>query len=274
MRNGSHNKAHSIILIVVLVIALLSVAGCSLVRQSIAALRSTDSFIPNENDTRVLFEPGAEDYADKIASFLPSAIQQVEEKQYRHFLEPVRVYVCASRESFKKYYGADVRAGVFTKLFLSPRVFEHGDEIAKQYLMHELSHLHLQQQLGLYKSKRLPMWFNEGLATYVSNGGGANLISEEQAIESIRAGKHFVPNKVAGFIFKKTPSHFGLEQHMFYRQSMMFISYLATINESGFRKLLLSVENGEGFATSLQAAYNKKLEELWEGFLHEVNKAA
>jgi hypothetical protein len=81
MRRGSHKKAHSIILPVVLVIALLLVSGCSFVRYSIAALRSTDHFIPNENENRVLFEPGAEDYANKVALFIPSAIQQIEEKQ-------------------------------------------------------------------------------------------------------------------------------------------------------------------------------------------------
>ncbi|MCX5847871.1 MAG: hypothetical protein NTW65_00245, partial [Deltaproteobacteria bacterium] len=64
----------------------------------------------------------------------------------------------------------------------------------------------------------------------------------------------------------------GLEPHMFYRQSMMFISYLAAINELGFQKLLLSVESGECFSTVLQSAYNEKLEELWDGFLRGVNK--
>ena len=52
----------------------------------------------------------------------------------------------------------------------------------------------------------------------------------------------------------------------------MFISYLAGINESGYQKLLIGVENGERFSTALQAAYNNKLEELWNEFLHEVNK--
>lgn len=272
MRSSSCKKASFIISLVVLVIALLSIAGCSLVRHSIAALRSTDHFIASGNDKRVLSEPGAEVYAEKVASFLPSAMQQVEEKQYRHFVEPVQVYVCVSRESFEKYYGADVYAGVLTKLFLSPRIFDDSDEIAKKYLTHELSHLHLQQQLGVYKMSKLPMWFKEGLATYVSNGGGANLISQKQAVESIRAIKYFVPNKADGFIFKKTPSDFGLEPQMFYRQSMIFISYLAAINESGFQKLLLSVESGERFSAALQSAYDKKLEELWSEFLHEVKK--
>lgn len=246
--------------------------GCTFARQSISVLRSTDHFIPHKNDPRVLFEQGAEDYANKVVLFLPSAIQQVEEKQYHPFVHPVRVYVCASRESFYRMYGTDSRAGVLTKLFLSPQLFSEEDEIIKLYLTHELSHLHLLQQLGVYKMSRLPVWFKEGLATYVSGGGGAHTVTEKQATASIQSGKYFVPDETGGFVFQKTSSDWRLEHHMFYRQSMMFISYLATIDESGYRKLLLGVENGERFSTALQAAYNKNLEELWNEFLHEVNK--
>jgi len=223
------------------------------------------------NDNRVLFEPGAEESANKLAEFLPTAIQQVEKKQFRHFVEPVHIYVCASRESFKRFYGADVRAGVLTKLFLSPRIFEYGDEVAKKYLTHELSHLHLQQQIGIFKMNRLPMWFKEGLATSVSNGGGAHLISQEQATDFLRAGKHFVPNKADGFVFKKTPSDFGLKPQMFYRQSMMFINFLEDTNESAYRKLLLGVENGKQLTTVLEATYHKKLDKLCDDFLNKIN---
>ena len=161
---------------------------------------------------------------------------------------------------------------MLTKLFLSPRIFEGGDEIAGLYLIHELSHLHIRDQLGSYKMSRLPFWFKEGLAAYVSNGGGAHTVTEKQAIDFIKSGKYFVPNETGGFIFQKTASDWGLEHHMFYRQSMMFISYLAKTNQFEYRKLLLGVENGERFSTALQAAYNKKLEELWNDFLREVNR--
>lgn len=261
-----------IIFILLVMVAVSSFLGCTFVRQSIAVLRSTDHFVPHKNDSRVLFEPGAEDNANKVVLFLPSAVQQVEEKQYRSFAEPVRVYICASRESFARMYGADVRAGVLTKLFLSPRIFEDGDEIARMYLIHELSHLHIQDQIGNYKSSRLPFWFKEGLATYVSGGGGAHTVTEKQAIDSIKSGKYFVPNESGGFIFQKTASDWGLNHHMFYRQSMMFINYLAATNESEYRKFLLSVESGERFSTALQAAYNRKLEDLWKGFLKQINK--
>lgn len=261
-----------VVFILLIAVTALSFSGCTFVKQSIAVLRPTDHFVPHKNDSRVLFEPGAADYANKVVIFLPSAIQQVEEKQYRSFAKPVRVYICASRESFTRMYGVDVRAGVLTKLFLSPRIFEGGDEIARLYIVHELSHLHLGDQLGNYKMSRLPFWFKEGLAAYVSDGGGAHTVTAEEAIDSIKSGKYFVPDETGGFIFQKTASDWNMNHHMFYRQSMLFINYLATTNESGFRKLLLDVENGEQFSTALHAAYGKKLEELWADFLYEVNK--
>lgn len=105
------------ICILLITVTVSSFLGCTFTRQSIAVLRSTDHFVTHKNDSSVLFEPGAEDYANKVVLFLPSAIQQVGEKQYRSFAKPVRIYICASRESFTRMYGADVRAGVLTKLW-------------------------------------------------------------------------------------------------------------------------------------------------------------
>ena len=47
---------------------------------------------------------------------------------------------------------------------------------------------------------------------------------------------------------------------------------MATIDASGFRQIILSVESGERLLTALHATYNKTLEELWGGFLHNVQE--
>lgn len=256
------------ILIFAFVIAIVSsLAEFSLIRQSLAALRSTDHFLVYENNSMILYEPGAEKYAIAIAEFLNSDIRQIERRQYRPFQAPVRVFICSSRESFKKYYGADVRAGVLVKLFLSPRVFDDGAEIAEMYITHELSHLHIRDQVGNYRMSRLPGWFKEGLAAYVSEGGGAHTVSEKQAIDAIKAGNHFVPQESGSFLFQKTAVDWGLKPHMYYRQSMMFVRFLALTDEEGFRKLLLAVENGESFSAAFVTAYNKSLDVLWNDFL-------
>jgi hypothetical protein len=263
-------QAHPLMSVAALFIVLTLLAGCSISHHAMALFRSTDHFIVRQDDARVLFEPGAGHYAEKVSALLPAAIQQIETKQYHPFLKPVRVYICASRESFAKFYGADVRAGVSSKLLLSPRVFDQGDEITRLYLTHELSHLHLLQLLGSYKMRRLPFWFKEGLATYASGCGGANKVSEEEALSAFHVGKHFIPNKTGGIFFQKTPSNFGLKPHMFYRQSMMFVSYLAERNRESFRTFLLSVEQGEHLSSAMEKSYNEDLDGLWSDFKENI----
>ena len=249
------HHATSVAVITIVLTFSVSLTGCSFIRHSIAALRSTDHFIKSQVDSRVFYESGAEAYAEKVASFLSSAVQRVEDRQFRPFQDPVRVYVSGSKESHRKYYGSNAKAGVLNgKIFLSPRVFEQGDEIAEKYLMHELSHMHLFQPLGTYKWSRIPAWFHEGLATYVSDGGSANLVSQEQAIKYIRSGKYFILHKTGGLIFKKNRSDFNLHHHMFYRQSMMFVSYLVAMDHLKFKKLLRALEDGKAFSSSIHEA--------------------
>ncbi len=263
-------QKNNAILFFVIALLLLAVSGCSTVRQSIATLRTTDYFIAAQNDSRVLFEPGAEAYAEKIVALLPEAIQQIEARHYRQFPKPVKIYVCGSQESFRKLYGKDVRGGVLLKLFLSPLIFEGSDHIVSLYLMHELSHLLILQQIGPHKRNRLPFWFKEGLATYASDGGGAHSVTEMQAIHSIQSGKFFVPNESGGLIFRNTPSDWGLQPHMFYRQSMMFVTYIKSVDEAKFTLFLLSVQNGQKFSKALKQVYGKSLADLWNQYLQEI----
>ena len=273
MEKRSRQQINPLIPVVVLSILSILITGCSISHHAMALFSSTDHFIQVQGDNRVLFEPGAGNHAQKISTFLNQAIQQIEEKQYRPFPKPVQVYVCASRESFTNYFGADVSAGVTSKLFLSPRVFDQGDEIARLYLIHELSHLHLLQFLGSYKMRRLPFWFKEGLATYASGGGGANKVSEEEALAAFHIGKHFIPNKTGGIFSQKTPSDFGLKPHMFYLQSMMFVSYLEERNRESFRRFLWSVEQGEHFSSAMENSYIEDLEGLWSDFMKNIGVA-
>lgn len=258
-------------LAVLIGITVVSASGCTFMRGTRAALQTTDHFLVSEDDSRVVYEPGAEHFAEIIVSFLPEAIQQVEKKHYRSFPTPVQVYICSSRENFTKMFGSDTRAGVLTRLFLSPRVFEEDEDVINMYLMHELSHLLLLEQLGTYKMSRLPFWFKEGLATYVSDGGGAQTVSEEEAERSIREGKHFVPNETGGLLFQNTPSDWHLKPQMFYRQSEMFMKYLLKVDAKAFRRLLLSAQDGKSLARTLEYTYNKNLKALWEDFLLEIN---
>lgn len=235
-------------------------------------MRSTDHFITHSKDSRVLYEQGANKFADHIVSILSQSIHQVENRQYRHFVRPVKVYVCASKESFYKLYGVKCKAGVNNKLLLSPILMNEPENI-QLYLAHELSHLHLYQQLGLLKMRKLPTWFKEGLATFVSNGGGAQTVSENEAIESIVNGKHFIPTSAGyfGFFNQNSSADNVLSHHMRYRQYMIFVSFIKNHDEKKFKRFLLSIQDSVNLSESIKKTYDKTLDQLWRNFIKEVH---
>ncbi|HYA86789.1 MAG TPA: hypothetical protein VEI57_06995, partial [Nitrospirota bacterium] len=141
----------------------------------------------------------------------------------------------------------------------------------KAILTHELSHLQLQQQLGIYSfNANIPSWFQEGLAVMVSNGGGAEKVSDTEAIKAILEGKHFTPEAKGSFFFKKSGHSYGLEPHMFYRQASLFVSYLKNFSDIKFGLFMLAIEDGGDFGKSFKRIYEIGVDEAWQEFITEL----
>lgn len=99
------------------IIAVLLLAGAVVFVRSpfgIALLKSKSHFITHPSDTRVLYEPGAETYADKIAAFLPEAIKRVEQGHFKPFSKPFNVYVCYTQESHNEFVANPTNYPTFT----------------------------------------------------------------------------------------------------------------------------------------------------------------
>lgn len=141
------------------------------------------------------------------------------------------------------------------------------------YLAHELSHFHLYQQLGLIKMRELPTWFKEGLATFVSDGGGAQTISENEAIESIVNGKHFILTSGGyfGFFNQKSAADNALSHHMRYCQYMIFLSFIKNKDEKKFKSFLLSIQDGVNLSRSIRKTYDTTLDQLWQDFIKNTH---
>lgn len=238
----------------------------------IAALHSTDYFIALESDERILYEPGAKGLAEIVSTFLSQAIATVEEQHHRSFAKPIVVYVCLTEDEFSKFTGVSkhVRATQFReKVFLSPLAFKQGAE--GPLLTHELSHLHLFQQLSIFWFfYNIPAWFSEGLATYVSNGAGAEKVSEVEATKSILNGKHFTLKKSGNVISWHIKSKYDLKPHMKYRQSAMFVEYLQGLDGKAFRNFLLAVQDGEKFERVFKQELRLSIEDAWNGFVFSL----
>ena len=238
-------------------VAISLLAGCALQPQRESA---TDfaGFETLATDARVRYEPGAQGFAARVAELLPAAIAQVEAGQYRPFALPVAAYVCGTRACFE---GRVPGAARFTaaviydnRLLLAPRLFEHEQHRLYPILVHELSHLHLGQRLGHY-TMRIPVWFHEGLASLAASGGGADLVSEEEARRAIARGDYFLPDAVHDQTRRKYAENWHLKIAMLYRQSMMFLAAIKSESEERFRALVDSLQRRAPFDDAFAAAY-------------------
>ncbi|MBT9567705.1 MAG: hypothetical protein IV085_05345 [Thiobacillus sp.] len=240
-------------------VLLATLPGCALTVSNPRALLPIDSFAPLASDPRVWVEPGFEDYGERVAAVLPDAIARVEAGHYLPFARTPRVYVCGSAECFKRYVLTPrLSAAVVpdNRLILSPNL--DGRERARlpSLLTHELAHLHLGQRVGHYHSS-LPVWFHEGWASLVAEGGGAEYATDAQAFASIQAGRRV--NLVVRDTYDKRhlAAASGLSIHEFYRQSMLLVGWLKAHDEARFRAFVLALQNNEDFDIAFWNIYGK-----------------
>jgi hypothetical protein len=247
-------------------------AGCatpSLPSGKKTTLQAKPPFEPLAADPRVLHEPGAAELAERVAQLMPQAVQQVETFHYRAFAQPVTVHVCGSDACFADHVASKNVSGATVpdnQVFLSPRLFDREAHRLPMILTHELSHLHLGQQIGHF-THRVPIWFHEGLAAYASNGGGADYASEDEARAALRQGRAFAPATLDTADTRHKAEHWQLSPYLFYRQAMMFVGHLKQAGEERFRDFLLRVQDKEDFAQAFGNTYNMSLDEAGQRFV-------
>jgi hypothetical protein len=125
------------------------------------------------------------EHAGDVAALLPNAITRIEAVHGRRFAHPVTVGVYATPEAYAAANGQGSAGPVGVtfagRVNLSPNLFWRQRQRLPAILTHELSHAHIQGWVGGIAYIHLPNWFKEGLAVMVSGGGGAELVSEQEA---------------------------------------------------------------------------------------------
>jgi len=251
----------------------IGLSSCNVLRAVVASSKSKTDFYACTTDDRIVCEPGSESLARTVAPYLPDAIETIARAQYSPFPKPIVIYTYATRDSYSAHTAQSVESAgsvVIETLNLSPKLLGQPERL-RRILTHELSHLHLQQPIGVSAAGRIPSWFHEGLAVLVSNGGGAESISSEQALEAIRQGKHFTPEPSRSWFSQKNAADYGLDAHMYYRQAALFVGFLRSENPSAFENMMKAIAIKTKFVDAIQSAYGKPLEELWSTFLDKVN---
>jgi hypothetical protein len=224
----------------------------------------------------VHYQPGAEDYAHDVSGLLPAALARIEAAQGRPFAHPVTLGVYATLDAFavantqgsKQFVGVTV----FGRVYLSPVLNFPQHRRLRAILTHELSHAHLQGWISTSGFLHLPSWFREGLAVMVSEGGGAEFVSEEEARAAIARGEGIVIDDAGGLStqairYERTPE--GTPSHLFvmaYRQAGMFVGYLRDSDAAGFATMMNAILDGRPFVEAVDAGYHQDVRALWQKF--------
>ena len=210
------------------ILIIVSIVGCSSTNRLLSSLRYKNDVIKLQTDERILFEKGAEKEAKLISSILDSSIDVVTRFYGSPFTKDIYITVSASQKHFMRRCGGSPKArGMFNwgRIFISPLAFTR--DTYEKILVHELAHLHTGEKTGVFHYvSDIPAWFSEGLSVYVSDGGGAESVSDSQAIDWIIEGKHFNPT-AKGSLFKPSGYVSTLPWPMFYRQAGLFVKYLS-----------------------------------------------
>jgi hypothetical protein len=255
-------------------------AAVPTLRHIASGLLNTPDRLPALPDNRqVHYQHGADDYARVVSAMLPSAIARIEAVHGRPFahLVPVGVYATPDAYEAANGLGSSRPVGVtfFGRVNLSPVLYARQRQRIPEILTHELSHAHLQGWIGGIAYIHLPNWFKEGLAVMVSGGGGAELVSEEEARAAIQRGEHIAINNagslknLADVRFERDPAKAIPSWYpivLAYRQAGMFVTYLRELDGRAFDRMMGAILDGRAFAEAVSVAYHDDVQSLWQKF--------
>jgi hypothetical protein len=227
-------------------------SGCSNL-QPRDAIEQLAAFQTLPSQPQVHYALRARPFADQVAAVLAHAQAQVEFGHYRAFRSPPQVYVCDTDACFQRFVPATYNftaAVVYSnRLVLAPRLFDREPGRLTPVLIHELSHLHLGQFRGHYTTA-IPVWFHEGLASLVADGGGADLADDAEAWQSADRGLYFRPDEQHLPWIRRMPAKYELPVNLFYRQTYIYMRDLRARDGEAFHRLLDLLYAGEEFDTA------------------------
>lgn len=246
----------------------------------------TYEFNVDSKDERLLYEDGAENTVSRISAEMETYIQQIERLQFSKFKDSseIKIYFFEDHLRFSKFTTSKAHGGAaLKKAFISLASirerqsreickYEKCPETVDGVLLHELSHLHLRQHLGFWRSYAVPKWFHEGLATLVSGGAGAGRVTEEGSKKRILSGSHFIPADKRIRFGSKTVGELYSGTYRYNHQARMFVEFLMEKNHAAFRVALAEIIAGRKFRNVWEPNYGLNVAALWEEFTKSLLK--
>ena len=259
--------AAAVIATVVIVLSFLLVRSPA----GIAVLQSKRHFRVHPADARVFYEPGAEREAAEVAGYLSATARQVEEALGRPFRRPLVIYVCGSQASHNRFVaepsGSPVSGAVILgRVLLAPSAFAPGNpETSRQALMHELVHLHVTQHLGYFRTKAIPVWFDEGLADVITRGTSAR-VTDSAAAAAILAGDHFPPAEKGGIFVSYHRARGRVSPRMFHAQARLFVGFIRSRDPESFQGFTSALLDGRPWDGAFRTFFGTDVAHLWREF--------
>lgn len=177
-----------------------------------------------KQDVRVLYEDSLKGGAEEAAGFYPGVQKDLEAKLGLRVSFIPSILLVKDTGTFRKMVGSDliVAFAVPEKQLM---VIDYSRMTVSPFslavtMKHELCHLLVHDYLG---GQRIPKWFDEGIAQWVSEGIGEIIIDRKRPPlnEAVLAGK-IIPMKALSEFFPGDPQTLPLA----YEQSQSLVTYM------------------------------------------------
>lgn len=262
-----------VIFVVIILFVGISLTQPLLIKAIKAKFKSTDHFLVLKNDSRIRYEKSAKENALTLAEVLTSSESNVERILNSTFKKTIEVYICSTQEIFNEYVflSKNVRGAVYwEKVFLSPGAFNRGSLTG--LVQHELTHYLFNSHIGeKAHSTGVPLWFREGIAVFVANGGenyteGTDIFSVMKSQER----KAYLSGET-DFWFKSTDpgdavGKYGTANWLLYRVGGLFVHFMHDSHPDYFDNLIQRLLSGEKFKLAVQTSYNRNIKALLKEF--------
>jgi len=257
-------------LLCLIAVIVMSVSACAGVRPSGDAAARLSTFQALPGDRRVRIEPGATEQGARVAALLPAAIAQVERRHGRSFAASVRVHVCGQPGCFESIVplppGLTAAVAFDNRLLLGSRLFDRELHRLWPVLVHELSHLHFGQRLGHY-TPAIPVWFHEGFAAWVADGGGADLATDAQVQAAFeREAASEIASDVGAPGHRRRSASAVAPSSVAYRQAFWFVAWLATSRPENFAWFIDVLQSGRNFERAFADGFGETLAQAYVRF--------
>lgn len=271
---------HKKFIILVISILLLFIIGAflsqtTLSKALLAKYKSTDHFVILTEDPRIRYEKPAQEDAIALSQVLSGSQKNVESILRANFKNPIEAYVCSSQESFNEYVflSKNVKGAVYWgKLFLSPAAFSQNKKFLSELTTHELTHYLFYTHLGEKAHlEHVPLWFREGIAVFVADGGGE--YTKDKNVSSLMAAAEkeaFLSGKTHFWFASKDPhdavTKNGTANWLLYRVGALFVHYMHDARPDSFDKLIQLLLSRTKFNEAVESSYGKSIEVLLREF--------